>query len=231
MKKLTLTLLSLGAFCATALIAHADVAPKIVVVDLAKVYDSHYETQAENVKLKADTDKAQQEYDQMVKDRNDLIAEYKKLADDVNNPVSTPEAKTAATAAAQKKGQEAQQKANDAQTFAQNARATIQQRIQNFKSMMIEEITKVVNQVAATHNATLVLDRTAVSGTGGPVVIFSDPSYDITDEVIAEIAKHKPAVTAPTPDAAPAAPSAPSMSAPAASPDTPSITVPGAPSK
>jgi outer membrane protein len=229
MKKLSLTLLSLGAFCATGLISHADTTPKIVVADIAKIYDSHYETQAEQVKLKAETDKAQATFDQMIKDRNDLVTEYKKLVDDTNNPVSTPDAKAKAQADAQKKGQEAQQKQNDAQQFAQNARATLQQRIQNFRSMMIEEINKVVKQVADTHNATLVLDKSAVSPIGAPVVIYADSSYDITDEVIAEIAKHKPA----TPAAAAPDASAPSTAAPApsTSPDMPSITVPGAPAK
>ena len=94
---------------------------------------------------------------------------------------------------------------------------------------MIEEIDKVVNQVAQTHNATLVLDKSALSPAGSPIVIYSDSSYDITDEVVAAIAKNKPATAAATPEATPAAPSAPAAPAPSA--DTPSITVPGAPAK
>ena len=229
MKKLTLTLLSLGAFCATGLSSHAQTAPKVVVADIAKIFETHYETQAENVKIKADTDKAQAQLDTMRKEFTDLVNEYKKLQDDVNNPVSTPEAKAAAQTAAQKKGAEAQAKQTDVQNFANQARATLQQRLQNFRTMMIEEIDKVVNQVAQTHNATLVLDKSALSPAGSPIVIYSDSSYDITDEVIAAIAKNKPATAAAAPEATPATTSAPAAPAPSA--DTPSITVPGAPAK
>ncbi len=61
-------------------------------------------------------------------------------------------------------------------------------------------------------------------------MIYADSSYDITDEVIAAIAKNKPATPAVTPEATTPAAPAPAA-APAPSADTPSITVPGAPAK
>jgi outer membrane protein len=224
MKKFTHTLLALGAFCATSLISRADNTPKIVVVDMNKLYETHYETVAEQAKVKADTEKAQASFDTMTKERDDLIAQYKAIVDQAQNPTATPEAKAKSQADAQKKGQEAQQKVQDMQTFANQARATIQQRIQNFHTMMVEEISKTVVQVAATHNATLVLDKTGLSVTGVPSVIYADSSYDITAEVQAEIAQHKPAaVPAVAPDATPMP-----MPAPAAADSSPpAITVPG----
>jgi len=226
MKKFTHTLLALGAFCATSLISHADSTPKIVVVDMNKLYETHYETVAEQTKVKAETEKAQASFDSMTKERDDLIAQYKAVAEQAQNPTATPDAKAKATADAQKKVGEIQQKGQDMQTFANQARATIQQRIQNFHTMMIEEISKTVVAVAQTHNATLVLDKSGLSVTGVTSVVYSDPAYDITSEVQDEIAKHKPAaVPAVTPDA-----SAPMPAPSAGSPDStpPSITVPGA---
>ncbi len=112
---------------------------------------THYETQAENVKIKArHRQGAGAGRRRCARNCNALVNEYKKLQDDVNNPVSTPEAKAAAQTAAQKKGAEAQAKQSDVQNFANQARATLQQRLQNFRTMMIEEIDKVVNQVAQT---------------------------------------------------------------------------------
>ncbi len=36
-------------------------------------------------------------------------------------------------------------------------------------------------------------DRSAISAGGAPVLLYSEPSYDITPAVQAEIAKHQPA--------------------------------------
>ena len=63
MKNLTQTLYSLGALAAAGLIAQAQPAPKILVVDMAKIFDNHYETKAEKAKLDDATKKAQDQID------------------------------------------------------------------------------------------------------------------------------------------------------------------------
>jgi outer membrane protein len=228
MKKFTHTLLALGAFCTTALISHAESTPKIVVVDMAKIFDTHYETVAENIKLKADRDKAQASFDQLTKERDDLYKQYKDIVDQSQNPTATADAKAGFQAAAQKKGTEVQAKVKEMQDFGQQAQQALQTRIQNFRSTMMEEISKTVVKIAQTHNASLVLDKSGVGVTGVAMVIYSDPSYDITAEVAADIVKNKPAaLPAVAPDASTPMPAAP-MTPAAAPSDTPSITVPGA---
>ena len=210
--------------------AQAQPAPKIVIVDMAKLFDNHYETQAEKTKLEEAGKKAQDQIDQMNKEGNALIAQYKDLDEQAKNPAANTEAKAKAATDAQKKGQEIQAKMQDINTFANNAKATIQQRIQTFRGMMMEDISKVVVQVAKRHDATLVLDKSGPSLLGIPAVIFCDSAYDITDEVMGEINKGRPIGT---PSVAPSAPAAPAAAAPAAGMPLPKITVPGvtAPSK
>ena len=226
MKNLTQTLLSLGIFGAATLLAHADPTPKIVVVEMSKIFDNHYETKAEKAKLDEASQKAQAEIDKMNKEGNALVTEYKELDEQVKNPTATQEAKASAQAAAQKKGQEIQAKMQDVNTFANNAKATIQQRIQTFRGMLLEEISKVVVQVAKRHDATLVFDKSGPSLLGVPSLIYADQAYDITDEVMAEINKNRPA-TVPSSSSAPAISVPSSSSAPASGADTPKITVPG----
>ena len=61
MKKTIQILLTLATFGATALVAQAQPAPKILVVDMAKLYDGHYKTEEQNAKLRDDEKKAQEE--------------------------------------------------------------------------------------------------------------------------------------------------------------------------
>jgi len=225
MKNTTKTLLSLGAFGAATLLSHAQPAPKIAVVDMAKLFDSHYETQAEKAKLDEASQKAQAEIDRMNKEGNAMVAEYKELDEQSKNPTATTEAKARALADAQKKGQEIQAKMQDVNTFANNAKATIQQRIQTFRSMMLEEISKVVVKVAKRHDATLVFDKSGPSLLGVAPLIYSDSGYEITDEVASEINRNRPATTPASSSSSPSI-SVPSAPAPAGA-ATPKITVPG----
>ena len=85
----------------------------------------------------------------------------------------------------------------------------MQQRIGSFRQMLIEEISKVASDIAKKKGATLLVEKSAT--------LYADPAYDITEEVIAEINKGRPAGSA-----------APAAAAPATKAgDTPSVLFPG----
>jgi outer membrane protein len=218
MKKTIHTLFALSAFGAAALLAHAQPEPKILVVDLAKLYDGHYKTEEQNAKLRGDEQKAQEELDRLNKEGNALVEKYKELVDQSNSPVAATEAKAKAQGEAQKMLEEIRRKQTEVQTFQQNTRNSLQQRIKNFRDLMIEEISKVAVDVAKRKGATLLIDKSGPSLIGVSNVVYSDAGYDITEDVLKEINKDRPAaVAAPAPAAAPAS----------AGSDSPKITLPG----
>lgn len=206
-----------AAFALSAAIAHAQPAPKLLVVDMAKLYDSHHKTEEQNSKLRTDEQKAQEEIEKMNKDGNVLVEEYKTLSDQSNNPALTADAKAKSQIEAQKKLEEIQRKKNEISTFAQNTQRSLQQRLQTFRSLMLEEISKTATDVAKRKGATLLLDKAGPTLIGVSNVIYADTAYEITDEVMKEINKDRPAVSA-------VAVPAPAASA---SPEAPKITVPG----
>jgi len=214
---------SLSMFAALALSAvgvSAQPAPKLLVVDMAKLYDSHYKTEEQNSKLRADEQKAQEEIEKMNKDGNVLVDEYKGLSDQSNNPALTADAKAKSQNEAQKKLEEIQRKKNEISTFAQNTQRSLQQRLQTFRSLMLEEISKIATDVAKRKGATLLLDKAGPTLIGVSNVIYADAAYEITDEVMKEINKDRPA-SAPAsaaPVAAPAADGAPKITVPGVSP-------------
>jgi outer membrane protein len=222
MKKSLQSILAVAAFAFTALTSHAQTAPKIVVVDLAKLFDGHYKTLEQQTKLQADEAKAKEQLDTITKEGNALVEQYKELDDQSKNPTATAEAKAKAQTDAQKKLDEIRQKQSEQQSFVQSTRNSLQQRFQTFKTLMLEEITKAVVQVGKDHGATLILDKSGPTMVGVSAVLYFDPSLDITDEVMALINKDRPAVT----------PAAGSTSTTPAASGSPTITVPGiSPSK
>jgi outer membrane protein len=193
MKKTIQTLIAAVAFGALTLAAQAQPAVKLYVVDMAKLYDTHYKTVEKNAQLQADDQKAQEEVDRMNKEGNSLVEEYKALNDKAGNPALTAEAKSSAQNDAQKKLGAIQQKQQEVQTFIQNTRNSLQQRMQTYKALILEEISKTATTVAQRKGATLLLDKSGPSLFLIPSVVYSDPAYDLTDEVMKEINKDRPA--------------------------------------
>lgn len=217
-----LTLIAFGA-SALGLSAQAP-ALKIVTVDMGKIYDNHFKTEEQNVKLRDAEQQAQTQLEQMVKEGNQLVEQYKEAAEQSKNTLLTEDARKKADADSQKMLDEIQRRQADLQNFRANTQRSLQQRIQNFRSLLLDEIGKKVTEIALRKGATLVLDKSGPSLLGVPAVIYSDPAYDITDEVMTEINKDRPAASAVAPAAAPAA--APAVPA-APTTENPTVSVPG----
>jgi len=220
MKKSIPSLFAVAAVAFSALTAHAQTAPKILVVDLAKLFESHWKTREQQAKLQADATKAQDKLTQLQKDGSALVAQFKELDEQSKNPTVTADAKGKIQVEAQKMYEEIQKKHTEMNTFAQNAQNALQQRSEAFKTLMFEEISKAAIEVAKRKSATFLLDKSGPTMVGVSNILYYDPSLEITDEVMVEINKNRPA-GAPTSGA----------TAPEGN-DAPKITVPGvAPSK
>lgn len=220
MNKMIRTLITLAAFSAGSTALLAQPAVKLVVVDMAKVYDNHYKTEEANAKFRDAEQKAQEQVEELNKQGQTLVDEYKELIDQSKNTLLTAEARTKAEGDAQKKLEDIQRKQGEVQQFRTNTQRSLQQRIKTHRDLLLEEITKVVNDLAKAQGATLVLDRSGPTLFGIPGVLYADPAYDMTAAVLEAVNKDRPA-----PVAAPAA--APAATTPAAPAATPQFTVPG----
>ncbi len=171
---------------------------KLVVVDMAKVYDNHFKTEEANAKFREAEQKAQEQIDDLNKQGQTMVEEYKDLVDQSKNSVLTAEARAKAESDAQKKLEDIQRKRNEVQNFSVNTRNSLQQRIKTHRDLLLEEIAKVVNELARRRGATLVLDKSGPTLFGISNVIYADPSYEITDEVLKEVNKDRPITAATT---------------------------------
>lgn len=208
---------------ASALFATAQT-PKILVVDMAELYDNHYKTEEHTAKLRGDEQRAQEELEKLNVEGNQLVEQYKELVDQAKNPALSNEAKSKAEQEAQTKLEEIQRKQNEMQSFRANAQRSLQQRLTNFRDLLLEEIGKTATEVAKRQGATVLLDTSGPSLIGISSLIYADSSLNITDAVAAEINKSRPAGTP--------ASSSGSTSTPAPTvDDEPTVTFPGAKGK
>ena len=211
MNKQIRTLLTMAAFGAASSALLAQPAVKLVVVDLGKAYDAYYKAEESTAKMKEAEQKAQEQVEELNKQGQAAVDEYKELIEQSKNAMLTPEARAKADGESQKKAQDIQRKQNEVQTFISNTQRSLQQRMKVQRDLLFEEINKVIADLAKRKGATLVLDKAGPTLFGVPGVLYSDASYEITDEVIKEENKDRPApvVAAPAltaPGAKPAAP-------------------------
>lgn len=205
MNKLLATLCAFAAILGlAATTASAQPAPKIAIVDMAKLLDGHYKTEEQNAKLKGDEAKANEELEKINKEGQTLVEQLKKMEEDGKNPTLATEAKEKLQTEMRAKIEEIQKKQNEVQSFRGNTQRSLQQRIQNFRKLMFEEISVTVADVAKKKGATLVFDKSGPTLISINPIVYSDPSYEITEEVQKEINKTRPAGSS----AAPAAPAA-----------------------
>ena len=214
MKNPIKSLIALTVLAALATGANAQPAVKLLVVDMAKLYDTYYKTVEQNAKIQADDQKAQEEVEKMNKEGNALVEEYKSVEEQTRNPALSADAKTKAQADAQKKLEAIQNKQREVQTFIQNTRNTLGQRLNNFRAVALEEISKAASDIAKRKGANVLLDKAGPTGIGISNLIYADAAFDITDDVQKEINKDRPAGAATAAPAPAAGSAAPALSVP-----------------
>jgi outer membrane protein len=216
----------LAVLCAgfIAVAAQAESAPKVLVIDLAKIYDGHYKTEEQNAKLKTDQQKAEDDLQKLNTEGNVLVKAFNDLKEQLNNPALSADGKVKAQKDLEEKGQEIQRKQAEVNSFRANVQRSLQQRINNFKQFLLEEINKSAVEIAKKKGATLLFDKSGPSLIGVPSLVYFDASYDITDEVAKEVNKDRPAGSV----AAPAAAAPAAAAAKPASAEAPSVSFPSA---
>ncbi len=167
---------------------NAEPALKVATIDMDQLFEKYYKTEAEQSKLQEDQKKAKAQLDAMMKEREALVAEANALQEQAKNPVLSPEAQKKAEGELQAKIGEIRGKEQEIQGTAQQAQQILQKRSMQFQQKTAEEISGVAAEIAKKKGVTLVLNQGASA-----VVVYADPAFSITEDVLAEINKDRPA--------------------------------------
>lgn len=226
MKKLSQILLALAFFGASSLLVHAQPAPKIATVDVVKLYIGYYKVEEQAAKFNEEGKRAGAVLEKMQAEGSALVEQYRELVEKTKNPALASEARSKAESDAQKKGEQIQAMQNEFNTLRENTERSLQERNKAFREVILEEISKTSTDIAKKRGANLLFDKSGPSLSGIPTLMYSDEAYEITDEVMQELNKNRPAKTTATPS--PSVPSPVTAPTPTRSSDSPVITVPGA---
>ncbi|MCX6857563.1 MAG: OmpH family outer membrane protein [Verrucomicrobia bacterium] len=198
-RKLAFTLLSIMAVSAGA----ADL--KFGVVDMSKAFSDFHKTKEAAEKFKVNLDKAQKEMNDRWSVYKNLMTDMQKLKKEASDPIMTQDARA-------KKGMEFEEKGKELRSLeqeigeAQNRRNNqLKQEDMSIRKGIYDEILVVVKEKAKADGYDFIFDKSGMSLSTVPVLIYYKDAVDVTDLIIVELNKGAPAAAA----AAATAPAAP----------------------
>lgn len=176
MKKiLTLTTLLLS----MALTAFAQ-SPKIVVVDMGKLFDEYGKAKEALAKYGSSVKNADDELKKMLDAGNGMLEEIKALQEKYQNPMTADEAKESIQKEIAEKTKVIREKEREVNQYRQETTGFLQESRKQLVNLHVAEIREVVIEVAKKQKADIVLNSNREAA-----VVFTEDAFEITEEVLA----------------------------------------------
>ncbi len=157
----------------------------IMTVDVGILYDNYYKTNEAEEKLKARMDTAKGQLEEMNASLEAEIETYKTLLEEAQNPVLSEEAHRQAENEAHLHMEKIRQMQQDVRLFQQSTQNQLATQQNTQRQFMLEEIKTVVLEVANEKGVDLVLDTSPAITVSLPSVLFANPTWDATKDVLA----------------------------------------------
>jgi Skp family chaperone for outer membrane proteins len=188
-KKYLLPVLAMGALAFNAASAELTV----VTVSMQKLFDGYYKSTEANQRLESIREQAVSEAQEKERDLQGMAEQIRTMQEELENPMLSDDAKTEKQAELQSIAEEGRRKQAEFQQWQQQTMNNLNQRSQEIRNSLIEEIVKVVNDIALKdHSADLVFDTSDILGSGVPTVLYADSGLDITDKVMIRLNSEAP---------------------------------------
>ena len=157
---------------------------KIAVVDIQKVFHEYEKTKVLEIKLKQQNEVFGEYSDQLKAQYLNLKKEYDDaLADSQNVAYSIEEREIKRLKSVELKDALAR-KEQERKSYIENSVLRLQEMEEKLRSEVVDDIKKVVHNIAVLEGYTLVLDKSDNPLTGVGFVIYVQPNLDITETAI-----------------------------------------------
>ena len=189
MKKLLSTLFV--GLCLSALPATAQI--KVAVVDLQTVFKDYYKTQEADARLKEILAAFKKEYQQMMGDYQKMVEEAGKIRDEANDPTLSQAVRDEKLKALQDKVTEVKSFERKLREFDVTRRKQLDDQSGRMRKGIVDDITKVVDNIGKTKGFNLILDKSGLTMNGTATVLYTEGLTDITSEIVNTMNASKPA--------------------------------------
>lgn len=187
MKKLVLIV---SALCSLSALPAADL--KFGVVDMQKAFADFYKTKDASGKFKDNVDKAQREVNERWSVYKNLLGEIQKLQKETQDPIVNNETRAKKGAELQDKAKELRALEQEIGEFQNRRQGQLKQEDLQIRKGLYDEIIAVVKDKAKADGYDFVFDKSGISLTTVPVLLYYKDAVDFTDQVVVELNKDAP---------------------------------------
>ena len=184
----TVLTISLLAFLSVPALAQT----KIGTVDLRKLFDGYWKTKQAQAALTERQTSLAKDDKSMRDDLKKGGEEYQKLLEQANDQALSAEQRDKHKQAAADKLKQLQESKAAIDQFERQAQVTLADQSQRMRESILGEIKTAVAAKAKAAGCSLVMDVTAETVNGTPVVIYSNGENDLTDEVLKRLNEGAP---------------------------------------
>lgn len=156
----------------------------IMFINLDSVFTNYYKTKDAEAELKEQADEFKTERQQKIDELEALQSEYEALRGQAQSAALNEEARNAKRAEAEDKLLEMRSLENDIRQREQAAQRRMDEQSRRVRTRLIGEINDIIANHALTRGYHAIIDHSGNSLNGVPTVVFYNPKFDITAEII-----------------------------------------------
>lgn len=167
--------------------AAAQTSNTVAIINLKKVFDNYWKTKRSKAVIeqqRADADKQDKELiESWKKSRED----YQKLLESASDQTVSTEERDRRKKSAEAKLRELKATEQDIQLFERRTASQLEDSMRSMVDNLFEEIRTAVNGKAKAAGYSLVVDTSAETPRGTPVVIYNNGENDITETILSQL--------------------------------------------
>jgi Skp family chaperone for outer membrane proteins len=173
---------------------------KVGTVDVKRVFESYDKAKAAEAKINETRDAAKKELEDRVAIYKKAVEEIKKLNEDFAAPAESDDARAEKQKTRDAKATELRSMEQEIRSFQAAREKQIEEQSLRVRSELEQEVSKVVADIAKAGHYNVVLNKSARTPSGIPIVLYSLDEYEFTDDVIKAInqAPENPSSNSPT---------------------------------
>ena len=191
-------LIAIGCFCAGIATAQQEI--RIASVDLDKAFNEFYKTKLADAQLKQQAEEFKTERKKHVDEFKRMQDDFDTLREEAQNTALNEEDRAQKKAEAEEKLVESREQESKIRRFDESRQKQLDEQSRRMETRLVDEIQEAVRTLARKENLSLVLDTSAKSRNGIPVVAYTDGKRDITNLLIDELNKGKTSLDALPPE-------------------------------
>lgn len=164
-------------------------------VNMAKIFENYWKKDQAQSALDQRRAEFEKEGKGMLDDYNKARDDYNKLLDSANDQSVTPEAREKRKAAAEDKLRELKTAENTIRTFKSTMDDQLSSQTKRMRDAILQDIRTAVTAKAKASGFAMVIDSSAESINGFPVLLYTNGDNDMTDSILSQLNAGAPAAT------------------------------------